>query len=227
MKINHSNAAIISCEIFRDDFEYLLGSKLSGYTVRWIDKGLHDHPDKLRAKVQAAIDEIDAYGDVSYILLGYCLCGKSVVGLKSQNCTMIMPKTDDCVRMYQLMEKNVKPDVCAAAYYLTPRWMDPELSSVMGADKWINKYGKERAKMLIKAMFGNYTDIILLHLESFDPAAYRDEARAAAERINLKFTEKDGTLRILKKMLAADIDDEFVIIEPNQEIDFDMFDGRI
>jgi hypothetical protein len=155
MKINHSNAAIVSCEILRDDFEYLLGPDLSGYTVRWIDKGLHDYPDKLRTKAQDAIDEIDACKGLHYILLGYCLCGKSVVGLKSQNCTMVMPKTDDCVRMYQLMEKNVKPDVCASAYYLTPRWMDPELSSVMNAGKWIDKYGEEKAEMLIRAMFGN------------------------------------------------------------------------
>jgi hypothetical protein len=64
-------------------------------------------------------------------------------------------------------------------------------------------------------------------LESFDPAASRDEARSAAERINLRYTEKDGTLRILKKMLAADIDDEFVVIEPGREIGFDMFDDRM
>jgi len=63
-----------------------------------LDFGLHTNPDKLRTALQNAINT--APPNVRTILLGLSLCAKSVVGLKSDRHTLVIPRADDCITIF-------------------------------------------------------------------------------------------------------------------------------
>ena len=52
---------------------------------------------------------------------------------------------------------------------------------------------------------------------------YRDYARKTAEKFNLRFEEIEGSPALVKKMVFGPWDDEFLVVEPGQTIQYTDF----
>ncbi|NTV90100.1 MAG: DUF1638 domain-containing protein, partial [Clostridiales bacterium] len=87
---------LIACSMLRSEIEKAMADSGLDVSVIWLEKGLHDKPEKLRAALQ---EQIDGQQDKAVILLGYCLCGNAALGLQSEKATLVIPKFDDCIRM--------------------------------------------------------------------------------------------------------------------------------
>lgn len=89
--------AIIACDVFLDELALLLpADKLAG--VQWLEMGLHDHPDRLRASVAELIERIERQQPhTDTILLVYGLCGNGLAGLKAGRCRLVIPRAHDCI----------------------------------------------------------------------------------------------------------------------------------
>ena len=72
-------------------------------------------------------------------------------------------------------------------------------------------------------MFGNYTRIALIDTGNYRLEDYRDFARAMADFLSLRFDEIAGSNRMLLAMLDGDWEDEFLIVEPGDEIALEPF----
>jgi hypothetical protein len=211
---------VMACETVIEEMLPLLPP---GMQYQVFDFGLHIIPDKLRTTLQAAIDTHD--GQYETIILGYGLCSQAVVGVKASHCTLVIPRVDDCIAIF-LGSRNAYDNQIRnepGTYYLTKGWIEVGDTPFEEHKRLIERYGPERAQRIIDIMLANYKRLALINTGQYDLDRYRDYTRRTAERFNLRYEEIEGSNSLVRKMLDGDWDDEFVVVQPGEEITYKHF----
>ncbi|MBK5093509.1 MAG: DUF1638 domain-containing protein [Actinobacteria bacterium] len=187
-----------------------------------LEFGLHAEPDRLREQLQSQIDEIEGDAD---ILLGYGLCSYAVVGLVSQSHRLVVPRVDDCIALFlgskqeHLRRLAEEP----GTYYLTKGWVEAADSTISELSRLVERYGEKKAFLVARLMLVNYKRVALINTGNYRMKQYRDFARGMAEIFDLRFEEIPGSNRLLLKMLQAEWDGEFLVIDPGGEVKLSDF----
>lgn len=187
------------------------------------DFGLHVNPDKLRATLQEAVNQVGE--DIDTILLGYGLCSQAVIGLKSERCTLVVPRVDDCISIF-LGSRSAYRQQCKSepgTYYLTKGWIEVGDTPFSEYEKSVERFGEKRAERLMKIMLGNYKRLALINTGQYELERYRDYARKTAERFGLRFEEIEGSNTMVQKMINGSWDDEFIVVGPGETISYQHF----
>jgi hypothetical protein len=192
----------------------------SGVDTCVLDFGLHVNPDVLKRALQETIDS--SAETVETILLGYGLCSQAVVGLRANDCTLVVPKVDDCIAIFLGSEQAYKAQHQNApgTYYMTKGWIEAGDSPFGEYDSMVERYGEERARMLMGKILKNYTRLALINTGEYELERYRDYCRRTAERFGLYYEEIPGSNTLIKKLLYGPWDHEFVIAHPGQTITY-------
>ena len=112
---------IIACQVVMEELLPILPEGVDYVTL---DLGLHVRPEELRKRLQQEIDLVKKENGT--ILLGYGLCSRTVVGLRSQTCSLVVPCVDDCISIF-LGSRNAYLKQLSAepgTYYLTKGWIE-------------------------------------------------------------------------------------------------------
>ena len=191
-----------------------------GMDYRVLDFGLHVNPEALRRALQEAIDASATLAEM--ILLGYGLCSQAVVGLRANDCTLVVPKVDDCIAIFLGSGKAYKAQSRAepGTYYLTKGWIEAGDSPFDEYDSLVEQYGEEKARRLMGKILKNYTRLALINTGQYELERYRDYSRRMAERFRLRYEEIPGSNTLMKKMLYGPWDDEFVVARPGETISY-------
>jgi hypothetical protein len=192
-------------------------------TYEVLDFGLHLTPEKLRSQLQEAINAASA--EVDTIILGYGLCSMAVVGLKATGCTLVVPRVDDCIAIFLgsrvAYQKQFGQE--PGTYYLTKGWIEVSDTPFAEYERLVEKYGPEQAERMIRLMLKNYTRLAFIDTGHYEQERYREYARRAAERFELRYEEIPGSKALVKKMLHGPWDDDFVIVRPGDAIRYADF----
>jgi hypothetical protein len=187
------------------------------------DFGLHVNPDKLRSTLQSAIDAVS--GQYETIILGYGMCSQAVIGIKANGCRLVCPRVDDCIAIF-LGSRGAYNAQCRAepgTYYLTKGWIEVGDTPFSEYDRFLQRYGKERAERIFKLMLGNYKRLALINTGQYELETYREYARRTAERFGLRYEEIEGSDALVKKTIFGPWDDEFVVLEPGETYTLEQF----
>jgi hypothetical protein len=76
---------------------------------------------------------------------------------------------------------------------------------------------------MTQIMLKNYKRIGFINTGQYEIERYREYARRIAEEFNLRFEEIDGSPALVKKMLFGPWDEEFLVVEPGQTIQYTDF----
>jgi hypothetical protein len=187
------------------------------------DFGLHVNPEKLRQTLQAAVDAVD--GQYDTIILGYGLCSLALVGLKAAHCRLVVPRVDDCISIFLGSHAAYRAQARAepGTYYLTKGWIEVGDTPFSEYDQMLERYGPERAKRIFRIMLANYKRLALINTGLYEMDRYRDYACRTAERFGLRFEELEGSTDLVQKMVNGPWDDEFVVVEPGEQIRYEQF----
>ncbi|MDD5082635.1 MAG: DUF1638 domain-containing protein, partial [Dehalococcoidales bacterium] len=91
-------------------------------------------------------------------------------------------------------------------------------------EEYSERFSRESAKWVIDEEFKNYTRLALIDTGAYDPAEYREYARANAAFLGIAFEEIKGSLAFFKKIAAGQwSEDEFIILQPGEEFTQEMF----
>ncbi|NLH00132.1 MAG: DUF1638 domain-containing protein [Chloroflexi bacterium] len=187
------------------------------------DFGLHVNPAKLHSTLQEAIDRVS--DDVDTIILGYGLCSQAVIGIKSDRCTLVVPRVDDCIAIFlgscQAYKAQARTE--PGTYYLTKGWIEVGDTPFSEYDRMVKQYGEKRADRLIKIMLGNYKRLALINTGQYEMDKYRDISRQIAERFNLRYEEIEGSNALVKAMLYGQWEDDFVVLKPGEAFRLEHF----
>ncbi len=191
-----------------------------------LDFGLHLVPEKLRNRLQEAIDASCAQFDT--ILLGYGLCSMALVGIRANHCTLVTPRVDDCIAIFLGSRQSYLEQAKKApgTYYLTKGWIEVADTPFDEYERMVAQYGEERADRLMKIMLKNYTRLVYIDTGHHDKQRYIDYARKTAEKFNLRFEELPGSNSLILKLLKGPWDEEFLVVPPGATITYLDFKGQ-
>jgi hypothetical protein len=211
---------VIACATVIEEMSPFLPGDVSSETL---DFGLHLRPDSLRKTLQEKIDNASERADV--LMLGYGLCSMAVVGLRATMAHLVIPRVDDCIAIFlgscAAYRAQFKKE--PGTYYLTKGWIEVGDSPFSEYQRLVEKYGEAKAKWMIQLMLKNYTRLGFINTGQYEIERYREYARQTAEQFNLRFEEIEGSPALVKKMVFGPWDDEFVIVEPGQTIQYTDF----
>jgi hypothetical protein len=215
-----SRTKVVACATVIEEMLPLLPP---GMQVEVLDFGLHLQPEKLRESLQTSIDTASAEADT--IILGYGLCSLAVVGLTANNCTVVVPRVDDCIAIFLGSHAAYKEQASQepGTYYLTKGWIEVSDTPFEEYDRLIEQYGQQRADRIMGLMLKNYTRLAFIDTGQQDQARYREYARRTAQRFNLRYEEIPGSKVLVHKMIYGPWDDDFVVARPGQTITYADF----
>jgi len=164
-------------------------------------------------------------GQYDTIILGYGMCSMAIVGIQAHGCRLVVPRVDDCISIF-LGSRSAYTTQChtePGTYYLTKGWIEVGDTPFAEHDRLIQRYGKERAERMMQLMLANYKRLALIDTGQYELERYREYARRAAERFNLRFEEIEGSNALVKKMIYGPWDDEFVVVPAGEAIRYEHF----
>lgn len=196
---------------------------LQGIETEIIESGLHAEPDKLKTRLQAAIDATSQ--QVETILLGYGLCAQAVVGLRSGVHTLVIPRVDDCVALFigscALYRQHARSK--PGSYFLSKGWIEERITPFHEYEQWVERYGERRARRIVHYLLSGYRRLALINTGQYDLEPYRAFARDIAERFSLELDEIPGSIRLIERWIGGDWDDDFLVIPPGKEVEYAAF----
>ena len=190
-----------------------------------LEFGLHLHPGKLREALQQAVDVASRQADT--IILGYGLCAMAVVGLTATNCTLVVPRIDDCIAIF-LGSRGAHQEQIQKApgtYYLTKGWIEVGDTPFSEYQRVAEQYGKKRADRVMEVMLAHYTRLAFIKTGQREQERHREFTRNTAQQFNLRYEEIAGSNALVKKMLFGPWDDDFVVKPPGETISFSDFEN--
>jgi len=211
---------LIACEMLRDEVELAMARTGIEYPTIWLDKGLHDTPEKLRASLQDKIDQLDKYDT---ILLAMALCGGALDGISCTHARLAVPKFDDCIRIILSLEPGMRNAADARSLYYTRQWLDSAGHLTRQQEQYVEKYGEKKAKKIMRLMLANYKSCRMVDTGAYDMAEWEDRARADADALGLEYGTQQGTVRVLEKLLRQEFDEEFLVVAPGETLTQRMF----
>lgn len=211
---------VIACATVIEEMRPLLPADVP-YDV--LDFGLHLRPQDLKRALQEKINEASQQAEV--IILGYGLCSMAVVGLQATTATLVVSRSDDCIAIFLGSCAAYKQQASKepGTYYLTKGWIEVGDSPFAEHEKLLVKYGEAKAMRMMKLTLKNYTRLAFINTGDYNLDAYREYARRASEKFDLRYEEIDGSPALVQKMIAGPWDDEFVVVPPGGTITYEMF----
>jgi hypothetical protein len=210
--------------------------------------GLHSEPAELRALLQSRIDAATGEG-YEALLLAYGLCGQTTAGLTARDIPVVIPRAHDCITLFLGDRARYKDqfDNYPGTYWYVQDYVERNDSAgtalSLGAgtetdirevyDEYVEKYGVDNANYLMEVMgawHDHYQRAAFIDMGIGDGSATEAKTREEAARRGWTFEHIAGDLILIRRLLAGDWEDDFVVLEPGQQIamtyDDDIMDCR-
>ena len=211
--MSENRVLLIACEMLRDELLLAMERTQVRPEIIWLEKGLHDRPERLRNVLQETIDAASKAYDT--ILLGVAYCGGALDGIRSGEARLAVPRFDDCIRMLLSTKPGESAADCRSMYF-TRQWMISDCYIVREFEEYCRTYGERRGKRIIQAMIRNYRELRLLDSGAFDVPPYEAQLAEDAAALGLKHRVQTGSVRVLEKLLRQQFDDEFFVLPPGE-----------
>jgi len=217
----HKDTILIACEVVAREMESRLGNDIA---LRVLDPALHVHPDRLRSELQSAIDQEEK--NFATLALGYGLCSRAVEGLKSRCSRMIIPRVDDCIGLFlgskskHLNQLKDEP----GTFFLSRGWVLAGSTPFEEYEHMQKRFGSKRAQQLMEALLKNYSRLSYIQIDGISNSSeHKNYARSKALQFDLEFQQISGSATLFDKLINGDESPDLQIIEPGNEIRFEMF----
>jgi len=228
---------LLACEVFYREIAHFTSCTKNIVDVEFLEKGLHDKSDILRAKLQERIDAVSAAGGYEAIALAYGLCGNSAAGLAAGKLPLIIPKVHDCAgfllgsnkRYMEYFKDNLSQPFTSTGYMERGDSMyregesDMKLSGTKGNyEEFVKMYGEENAKFIMDSLAPKKHNDRIVYIETdiTKHLNYSEKTKEYAKKENLKYVEYQADLKLLEDLIAGNWSDNerFLVVAPGKSI---------
>jgi hypothetical protein len=236
---------VLCCEVFFREACSLMAATPHRCDVEFVPKGLHDlGAERMTARLQELVDKGDD-GKHDAIVLVYGLCNNGVVGLRARQTRLVIPRAHDCMALFLGARHRYRQEFDAhpGTYYRTSGWLEhadsagageetisQKLGLFMKFEELVEKYGEDNARYIMEMMGNatvNYDRLAFIHMGLECDDAFAAMAEEEARRKGWTFARLAGDLRLLRKLLWGEWDEDFLILAPGQTIRATYDDGVI
>ncbi len=207
-------AKVLACYTLADEIQKMLPSDID---LELLPYALHREPQKLQFELQ---QRIDADTEHDTLLFGYGLCSYGVVNLHSERHTLIIPRVHDCISILMGAREIYNREFvkCPGTIYLSKGWIDQGAEPLAEFKRYAESFGEENSQWMIETQYSNYQRVVFIDTgvgNSEELAKYSSEV---AKYIKVDYQEKQGSLRLIEKLIQGDWDEEFVVITPGRMV---------
>lgn len=226
---------LIACSVFTRELCALVSSTDRIVDPEFLELGAHEKSDLLRSLLQEAVDRAEGKGYAA-VLLGYGLCGNSLVGLTARSLPLVVPRAHDCCTILLgssrafLAEfgENLSAPWSSCGYlercadYM--RRSETGRADGFGQDyaELVEKYGEENAAYLWETLHPELEEPIRRWIETSSTShlgrdtVVREEARAAG----VEFRTVPGDERLLRALVEGPWEEtDFLVVPPGEKIE--------
>ncbi|MFN8482294.1 MAG: DUF1638 domain-containing protein [Anaerolineae bacterium] len=238
----------IACEVLARPVYLCAATSPHIVDVQLMQRGLHNHPLRLRTELQAMVDASDAQ-KYDAVVLGYGLCGQATEGLEARDIPLVIPRAHDCITLflgsrerYQAQftqypgtfwyaQDYIERDDGSGAALAMGSGMEADLEAVY--EDYVKKYGKDNADYLMEVMGAwqsHYQRATYLDMRIGDAGAVEEAAAAAAARRGWVYERIAGDMVLIRRLLAGEWEgqdnDDFLVVPPGHKIAI-TYDERV
>ncbi len=207
-------------------------------------KGAHNDAEYLRKLIQQKVDATEeSERKYDAIILGYGLCGNSVVNLIARSIPLVIPRVHDCCTIFlgskekylEHFGERLSMEFSTAGYMERGDSYVREAGDIdkkMGWDKtyqeYVEKYGEENAKFIWETLHPQQTknnphkeekEVIFIEIPQLRHLGYSEECRRKAQAEGKKLVEIEGSIELIEKLIFGEWSEkDFLIIQPGQRI---------
>ena len=216
-----SNVAIVACKVFAPELA-ALGIEESQQVI-YLDQGLHRYPGDLREKLVETLSYLEKNETLEKVILCYGYCGGGLDGLISRRLELILPLAHDCIPLL-LGVLSGNPCVgCGDTFYLSPGWIDYDLTPYTEYFVTAEKYGHEDALWLGREMLKGYREVVLVETTAPLQNHHRLYAQKMAQLFDLTYRETLGNREWLARLLTAQTDNDVSVLPPGNPINLKLY----
>lgn len=222
--------ALFACQVFEDEIAAYLSEATEVVVREDFEVGLHDQPDRLRERLQAAIDGVDGRGDLSAIVLLYGLCGRGTAGLRAGRHPLVIARGHDCLTHFMGSKERYAAHHagCPTCYYYTPGWNrarrvpGPDREAALRAE-WAERFDEEDVAFLLESEREQWQlHDTATYIDLGTPGAEAEAAYAAecARALGWRFEHLKGDPALLRALLGGHWEDaeRFQIVAPGERL---------
>lgn len=237
---------VIACAVLALDIKHVVEKLNMDIGVKFLEGGLHERPNRLREKLQAAVDEISASGRCDRIAIGYGVCGRGTVGVQARNISLAIPKVHDCIALFLGGDAAYRREFkkYPGTYYISAGWYEEKTEPFsqrkryayygderLNYDELVEKYGEQAAKETFRFLSTwqkNYQRAAFIETGARLSPRYETYAREMATEYGWKYEKILGNQTLIEKLLTAgESTDEILVVPPNHVIEFDAMQSTL
>ncbi len=229
---------LIACEVLSREFCLATAVSPHMFDLKFMQFGLHNTPDDLRAALQSEIDSADGAG-YDYIALGYGLCSRGTADVKAGSTPIVIPRAHDCITLFFGSRARYDHEFAAnpGTYYYSPGWVErrdgEDVSQAPVEDthariyeeryqEYAEKYGEDNARFLIEQeshWLATYTRAVFINTGIGDIDEYRRFTQDLARGRDWDYAEIEGDTGLIQRLANGEWDsDDFLTVQPGQTI---------
>ncbi|MFC1715220.1 DUF1638 domain-containing protein [Candidatus Poribacteria bacterium] len=232
---------LITCEVLTRLVCHCVARTPHIVEMDYAKKGAHDDSDYLRELLQKKIDDCEeSEEEYDAILLGYGLCGNSVVNLVARSLPLVIPRAHDCCTLFlgskekyaEHFGDSPSKAFSAAGYMEHEGSYVEEASGVkerMGLDKkydeYVEQYGEENARYIWETLHPKRepqeedNKHIFIEIPELRHLGYAEQCRCKAQADGEEFVELEGSIELIEKLIFGEWSaEDFLVVEPEQRI---------
>lgn len=234
--------AILTCSCLADYLEAAQMKCNTNYPVITVDSSFHESPEKMKEEIRRILSEQPEMPETIMIATGFC---GGVWDRVSYPCRLVLPKVDDCVTMMLTTDEEAKLNRKESGHlYIYEKNLKDSLGIKLFDDLLAGKMptgirggimgnGKRKLKIpkgfdmsiILHMFFDSYrsVDVIETEINNCHSEEYTKECQRCAYAINVDLAYVKGSNLILEKLVSGRWDEQFIVIEPEQSINYEDY----
>lgn len=200
---------IIACEMMENEVKAAMACAGVSYPILWVERDLHNYPDRLRAELQSRVDSV-AEGDT--VLLSFAQCGNAIPGVVATHGRVVVPRFADCVHMLLSSEPGSPGDVDIRTLYTSRGFLDGK-GLFHDYRRCLERYGEKKARRMCRLMVANYERLRLMDTGAYNLEECVPPSQELSDILGLEYGICPATIRVFVKLFSGDWDGEFIVSE--------------
>lgn len=208
---------ILSCRTLEQEVRLAMEKCGCKWELEVLRDSNHDVPARLRQNIQEKLDAID---DAERVLLAFTTCGGAMVGLRTGDFELVIPRVDDCLSLLMgSMERKKEVLEGGFGLFVTQGWLENERNTAAQIERIQEKYPAPRAKKIIDSMYGHFDSLNVIDIGAYEVREILPKTEALAQQLNLQHRIVQGTDAYLKELLCGPYDSaRFIVIPPKSVV---------
>ena len=113
---------ILCCRTLEPEIRLAMEKCGCQWELEVLQENNHDVPNLLRRNIQ---EKLDAMTEVDRVLMAFAICGGSMVGLRTGDFELVIPRVDDCLSLLMgSMQRRKEALEGGFGMFVTESWMN-------------------------------------------------------------------------------------------------------